>query len=247
MTSTRGVVTITDQSGTSRAFRSEWANPEYLIPVVAHVLAWADECGHRLVTSAWLAYADAFPGTLPRDEVTGTEAADDTDLDYRYQLYLHEDSAGVLLRVYRVREPARQPAPRLLVELTRADLFAEAAALCDRASDRAQRWADSHGGHPPPGNGPDVWRRHATRFRRLDASTPVVALGANLDARLVPGRFDAPHPAIHIAGVRVFAYVDWRGTVRISAHLDEAEPWLLRRDRTVPVQVTVEGRIVFQG
>jgi hypothetical protein len=135
----------------------------------------------------------------------------------------------------------------LIVELTRADLFAEAAALCDVMADRAQRWADSHGGDPPAGNDPDVWRRHASRFRRLDASTPIVALGANLDARLVPATFDVPYPAIEVAGVSVFAYLDPHGTVRITAHLDEAQPWLLRRDRTVPVQVTIDGRVVFQG
>nr|WP_030500969.1 hypothetical protein [Micromonospora purpureochromogenes] len=249
-TGTRAVVTITEQTGVTRAFRSNWASPEYLIPLVAHFLAWVDEGRHRLITQTWLAYADAFPGTLPREDVTGTEAADDTligDLDYRYQLYLHEDSGAVLLRVYSLRGLAPQPRPRLVFELTRANLFAEAAALCDVMAGRAQRWADSHGGAPPPGNDPDVWRRHEARFRRIHASTPVTALAANLAAHLTPATFDVPHPSIQVAGVWVFAYVDRHGTVRISAHLDETEPWLLRRDRTVPVQVTVQGTVVFEG
>ncbi|WP_146017447.1 hypothetical protein [Verrucosispora sp. ts21] len=239
---TRGVVTIFEQSGAARVFRSEWASPEYLIPVVAQLLAWVDEGGHRLCTQAWLAYADAFPGTLPRDEVT---AADTVDVDYRYELYLYEDSAGLLLRVYRVGDPGRRAGLRLVVELTRANLFAQAAAVCDDMADRVQRQAARHGGDA--GADLQVWRRHASWFRRAQTSTPVTAVGANLAARLVPATCDVPYPAIRVAGVRVVVYVDRHGTVRICADLDQSEPWLRRRDRTVPVQVTVDGRVVFQG
>lgn len=247
---TRAVVTITEQTGTTRAFRSNWAAPEHLIPLVADFVTWVDEGQHRLITQTWLAYADAFPATLPQQEVTGTEAADDTyigDLDYRYQLHLHEDSVAILLRVYQLRELGPEPRPQLIFELTRANLFAQAAGLCDMMADRAQRWADRHGGNPPPGNDPDAWRRHEARFRRIHASTPVAAFGANLATQFTPATFNVPHPSIQVAGVWVFVYIDQHGTMRISAHLDEAEPWLLRRNRTVPMQVTIQDTVVFQG
>jgi hypothetical protein len=91
----RAVVTITDQHGTSRSFWAGWGSPEYQIPYVADFVAWADRHQRPLTVATWLAHADAFPGTLPRLEVTGTTAAHDTyigDLDYRYQLTLYEDS-----------------------------------------------------------------------------------------------------------------------------------------------------------
>lgn len=122
-----------------------------------------------------------------------------------------------------------------MFELTRATLFAQAAQLCHEMADRVHRWDDSHGDAPPPGNDPEVWRRHEAQLRRIHASTPVSALGANFAAHLVPATFDVPHPAIRVAGV-------W-----VSAHLDDAEPWLLRRGHTVPIQVAVQDTIVFEG
>ncbi|GAA4259930.1 hypothetical protein [Dactylosporangium darangshiense] len=246
---TRAVITITEQRGTTRAFPATWASPEYLIPLVAHFLAWVDEGQHRLAVQTWLAYADTFPGTLPREDVTDAEAADDTfgDLDYRYQLYLHEDSGAMLLRAYSLRELRRLPRPRLVFELTRANLFTEAAVLCEVLADRAQQWADSHGGTPPPGNDPAVWRRHEARFRRIHASTPVTALGSNATAQFVPASFDAPYPAIQVAGTWVFAYVDRNGTLRIAAHLEQTERWLQRPDGTVPMRVSIQDTVVFES
>ncbi|MGC4750459.1 hypothetical protein ACLQ28_33045 [Micromonospora sp. DT201] len=246
----RAVVTITDQHGNSRSFWAGWGSPDYQIPHLADFVAWADRHQRPLTVDNWLAHADTFPGTLPRLEVTGTTAAHDTyigDLDYRYQLVLHDDSHAVRLRVQQLRGPMGQPQPHLVADLTHATLYGEAARLCELMADRAQQWADSHGGTAPPGNDPDGWRRRAAQFHEIHQSTPVVAIGANLDARLVAASFDAPHPAIHLAGVWVFAYVDAAGVLQLSARLQDAAGWLRRPDGTVPMRVTVDGEPVFDA
>jgi hypothetical protein len=246
----RAVITITEQIGSGRSFWAAWASPEYQIPHLADFLIWADQHHHRLTVQTWLAYADAFPGTLPREEVTGTVLAADTyigDLDYRYHLSLHEDSGGVRVQVRQLRGVHRESSPRLVAELTRANLFVEAARLCDLVAGRMQQNTEGTAGNSIPGGDPDGWRRRAAQFRDVHASTPVTALTANLAGRLRPATFDVPHPSIQVAGVWVFAYVDRHGTVRISAHLDEAEPWLLRPDDTVPMRVTVEDTVLFEG
>jgi hypothetical protein len=140
-----------------------------------------------------------------------------------------------------------EPQPRLVAELTHATLYGEAARLCEVMADRAQQWADRHGGTPPPGNDPEAWRHRAARFREVHESVLVTAIAANLDSRLVAATFDAPHPSIQVAGVWVFAYVDTHAVLRISAHLDEAAHWLRRPDGTVPMRVTVQGDPVFEG
>lgn len=113
----RAVVTITEQTGTACAFVAHWAIPHYLIPLVAHFLTWTDEGRHRLGAQSWLAHADAFPATLPRQEATGLDAADDTplgDLDYRYHLYLHTCTRTPTRSCYRstaclMRHPSCSP------------------------------------------------------------------------------------------------------------------------------------------
>nr|WTA70781.1 hypothetical protein OHB51_17175 [Micromonospora sp. NBC_00855] len=248
----RAVVTITDQHGNSRCFWAGWGNPEYQIPHVADFVAWADRHQRPLTVDSWLAHADTFPGTLPRLEVTGTTAAEDTyigDLDYRYHLVLHDDSHAVRLRVYQLRGPLGQPQPqpRLVAELTHATLYGEAARLCELMADRAHQWAEGHGGTAPPGNDPDGWRRRAAGFHEIHQSAPVLAFAANLDARVVAARFDAPHPAIHVAGVWVVACVDAGGVLQVAAQLQDAAGWLRRPDGTVPMRVTVDGDPVFDG
>jgi hypothetical protein len=249
---TPAVVTISEQLGATRSFWAAWANPEYLIPYVADFLTWVDHDQHQLTAQTWLTYADTFPGTLPRVEVTGTEAALDThigDLDYRYRLSLRQDSNGVLLQVYNLQDTARHGhgEPRLVAELTRANLFAEAARLCDVHADRAQRRTDLNGGEPPPGSDPEGWRRRADQFREVHASMPVRALIANLAAQIHPATYDVPYPSVQVAGIWVFGYVHRDGTVRIAVHLDEVESWLQRPDRTVPMQVAVQDTTVFEG
>jgi hypothetical protein len=248
-TGTRAVITIAKRLGSPRAFRSTWASPEYLIPAFAHFLTWVDAGRHRLTVQTWLAYADVFPGTLPCEDVDDTVGGDALagDVDYRYRLDLDADAGAVLLRVYSLRGLARQPRPRLVFELTRANLFAEAAVLCNVLADRAQQWADSHDGAPPPGNDPEVWRRHEARFRRIHATTAVTALASNFAAQYAPATFDTPYPAIQVAGAWVVAGVDQDGTLRIAARLDRAERWLLRPDGTVPLRVSVHDTVVFDA
>lgn len=53
---------------------------------------------------------------------------------------------------------------------------------------------------------------------------------------------------ITVAGVSAFLYVDAAtNTVRVSIDLDEAAPWLQRKDRTVPLQVDVQDTTVYKG
>ncbi|ROO60332.1 hypothetical protein EDC02_2193 [Micromonospora sp. Llam0] len=249
---TQAVVTIIDQFGATRSFWGAWASPEYLIPYVADFLTWVDHDQHQLTTHTWLTYADTFPGTLPRVEVTGTQAALDDhigDLDYRYRLSLHQDSNGVLLQVYNLRDTARhrQGEPTLIAELTRANLFAEAARLCDVQAERAYRQADLTGSGQPSDGDPAGWRRRANRFREVHASTPVTALNANLAAQFHPATYDVQYPSVRVAGIWIFGYVHRDGTVRIAVHLDEVEPWLLRPDRTVPMRVAIQDTTVFEA
>lgn len=246
----RAVVTVTDQLGVTRSFWSAWASPEYQIPHLADFLLWADRHHYLLCVRAWLAYADTYPGTLPREEVTGTAAAEESytgDLDYRYHLSLHGESGAVRLRVRALRATPPDLGPDLATAMTRANLFAEAARLCDLVADRVGRWTDENGGTPPPGTDPVGWRHRAAYFRDVQASGPVAALTANLAARLHPATPEAPHPAIQVAGVWVVASIGPDATLRISVDLDEAQPWLQRTDETVPTQVRVQGNLVYQG
>ncbi len=67
------------------------------------------------------------------------------------------------------------------------------------------------------------------------------------NTRFHPATFDTPHPALLVAGVLVFAYIDRHGRLRVSVHLDETEPWLLTAEHTVPMRITVEDTDVFTG
>jgi hypothetical protein len=244
----RAVVTITDRQGISRSFWAAWASPEYLIPHLADFLAWTDERRYRLTVAVWLAFADAYPGTLPREDVTGTAAADSLhvgDLDYRYQLDLHEGSGAMRLRVFRLRGPDGQPRPHLVAELTRATLFAEAARLCDLLADQSDQPTGHNGAITSPDTEGDAWRRQATRFRRLHASGAVTALDANLRAALTAGDFAAPYPSLVIAGVQVIAYASADGVVHVAVYPGEVDTWLRRADGTPVVRISVDGTAVF--
>jgi hypothetical protein len=242
----RAVVTITDEHGTSRSFTAAWADPAYLIPNLADFLTWADQRQHRHTTAVWLAYADTYPGTLPREDITGTPAADPAyvgDLDYRYQLDLHEDTGAVRLRVFRLRGPDGQPRPHLLAELTRASLFAEAARLCDRLAEQA----GATNGILSPDAEAEAWRRQGERFRRLHTSAAVTALAANLHATWIPADFAEPWPTLVVAGVRVTACAGTDGAVHVAVDPGDAEQWLRHPDGTPAVHVSVDGTAVFAG
>ncbi|MFD8078995.1 hypothetical protein ACFV3E_40850 [Streptomyces sp. NPDC059718] len=54
-------------------------------------------------------------------------------------------------------------------------------------------------------------------------------------------------PALQVAGVLVFAYVDSDGrTLRVSVDLDTTHPALVRNGK-IPMHVTVQGTTVYQA
>lgn len=239
----RAVVTIIDRQGHTRSYRAAWAHPDYLIPAVAEFVAWADQQRYRLTADTWLAYADTYPGTLPREEVTGTAAADPahvTDLDYRYELDLHDDSRALRLRVFQRRDPDGEPRPCLVDELTRVTLFGEAAHRCELLADRAdQRPGDAVSADS------DAWRRRATQFRQLQSFRAVTALAVNLAATAAAGVFAEPYPSIVIAGVQVVAYAAVDGTITVAVYPGDAGTWNRRPDGTPAVRITIDDTTVY--
>ncbi|GAA0475591.1 hypothetical protein Aca07nite_84520 [Actinoplanes capillaceus] len=237
------VVTIIDRQGQTRSYWAPWASPDYLVPAVAEFVAWADQQQYRLTADTWLAFADTYPGTLPREDVTGTAAADPADvgdLDYRYELVMHDDSRALRLRVFQLRDPGGQPRSYLFDELTRATLFGEAARLCDLLADRA----DQRPGDAALADS-DAWRRRAKQFRQLHSSRVVTALAANLGATTTAATFAEPYPSIVIAGVQVVTYTAVDGTVHIAVYPGDADTWSRRPDGTPAVRITIEDTVVY--
>jgi hypothetical protein len=232
------VVTIIDRQGHSRSYWAPWAHPDYLIPALAEFVAWTDQQQYRLTADTWLAYADTYPGTLPREAVTD-DAAYAEDLDYRYELDLHDDSRALRLRVFQLREPAGQPRAYLSDELTRANLFGEAARLCELLADRA----DQRPGDAALADS-DAWRRRAKQFRRRHSSRAVTTLAVNLGATAIAGNFAEPYPSIVIAGVQVVASTAVDGTVHITVYPGDADPWIRRPDGTPAIRITVDDYTV---
>ena len=68
-------------------------------------------------------------------------------------------------------------------------------------------------------------------------------------ARFWPARRDEPAslPALQVAGVLVFVYLDDHAAVCVSVDLDTAHRVLVRPDHTVPLHITVQGTTVFRG
>jgi hypothetical protein len=239
----QAVVTITDRLGQTRSYWAPWAHPDYLIPAVAEFVAWTDQQRYQLTADTWLAYADTYPGTLPREDVTGTPAADPAsaaDLDYRYELDLHDDSRALRLRVFRLRDADGQPRSYLFDELTRATLFGEAARLCDLLADGA----DQRPGTAASADS-DAWRRRAKQFRQLHSSRAVTTLAVNLGATAAAGTFAEPYPSIVIAGVQVVTSTAVDGTLRIAVYPGDAHPWIRRPDGTPAVRITVDDYAVY--
>ncbi|GIF02001.1 hypothetical protein [Paractinoplanes rishiriensis] len=240
----QAVVTIIDRQAQTRSYWAPWAHPDYLIPAVAEFVAWADQQRYRLTADTWLAYADAYPGTLPREDVTDS-AADPAlvgDLDYRYELDLHDDSRALRLRAFQVRDPDGQPRPYLFDELTRATLFGEAARLCDLLADLA----DQRPGDAALADS-DAWRRRAKQFRRLHSSRAVTALAANLGTIVTAGTFAEPNPSMVIAGVHVVAHAAVDGTLYIAVYPGDADTWIRRPDGTPAIHLTVDDHAIYSS
>jgi hypothetical protein len=86
----------------------------------------------------------------------------------------------------------------------------------------------------------------AAQYRLRQRSTAITAAAANLDALFLPAAFDVAYPAMQVAGVLVFGYIDPDGTVRVSVDLDDAEAWLTHRPHgTVPMRLSVNGIDVY--
>ncbi len=251
----RTLVSIDELTGTqtsaTRQFLSDHASPEFLIPHLADFYTWTVEARLPLTVASYLRYTNDHPGTLPDDEQTGrryTDAQPSRDLDYHYHLTLNEDQHGLRLRIHDLstqQVPGGTGEP--IETLTQASLYAAAARCCEAVAARCERYAASNDGVPMPGGEPDTWRRRAARYRQRGQATAVSALAANLATQVHPATFDTPHPALQVAGVLVFAYIDRHGRLRVSVHLDETEPWLFAGDGTVPTRITVEDTDVFTG
>lgn len=69
----------------------------------------------------------------------------------------------------------------------------------------------------------------------------------NRTAVFHPEAGDDTRPCIEVAGVLVFAYVDRGGIVRVSIHLDTAEPAVLDSGGLVPIQITLEDATVYDS
>ncbi|MEZ0076322.1 hypothetical protein [Planotetraspora sp. GP83] len=69
---------------------------------------------------------------------------------------------------------------------------------------------------------------------------------ANRSATFAPRTSDDTLPYIEVGGVLTFLYLHHQGgAVRVSVDLDDPATYLLRPDGTVPVQVTIQGTVVF--
>ena len=94
----------------------------------------------------------------------------------------------------------------------------------------------------------EVVRGRRSRFVPLDFRFPFAAEAEALNRAAVFHAADDDGPAcIEVAGVLVFAYLDHGdGVVRVSVHLDSADPdYVVRPDGTVPLRVVVEDTVVL--
>ncbi|MFB7998888.1 hypothetical protein ACFC4G_39440 [Streptomyces sp. NPDC056002] len=94
----------------------------------------------------------------------------------------------------------------------------------------------------------EIGRPHRSRIVPLNFAFPdaVTADGLNRGAVFYAADDDGPS-CIEVAGVLVFGYVDAEdGVVRVSVHLDSADPeHVVRPDGTVPLRVVVEDTVVL--
>jgi hypothetical protein len=235
---------VHDKDGLSysptRRLYTDWGSPEHQIVFLADFYTWTTQQHQPMTSASLLTYAGERPGFLPNRPFTGIEPA---SVDYRYRLTLSDNSHGLRLLVQPRPGVTGPPVP---ANINQGNLFTLAAAMCERIADRVQRYADSHDGFTVPGGEPQRWLDRASGHRDRHQQF-AVGDHANLTARHVPADFDAPYPGVQVAGAYVVTYVHRDGHLQVSVHLDETEPWLVRGDGTVPLQVTVEGTDVFTG
>lgn len=212
----RAVIAIDAMTGAQttapRWFRSGSASPEFQVPHLADFYTWTVEQQLPLTVASYLRYAADHPGSLPDAESAdlGRVAG---DLSYLYRLTLDEDQHGLHLEVYDLsaRPRGRARLGRPVESLTQADLHEAAARCCDTVAARCERYADTNAGIPMPGGEPRIWLDRAAGYRQRHASTPIRAVVVNLAAVFHPATFDVVQPAIQVAGVWVFAYINPAG------------------------------------
>jgi hypothetical protein len=235
------------QTTAPRWFSSGSASPEFQVPHLADFYTWTVEQHQPLTLASYLRYSADHPYSLP-DEQCADLGRVLGDLSYLYWLTLDEDQHGLHLVVYDLsaRPLSRGGSLGRPVEsLTQADLYEAAARCCDTVAARCERYADTNAGIPMPGGEPQIWLGRAAGYRRRNASTPIHAVAVNLAAEFHPATFHVTQPAIQVAGVWVFAYINPTGVLQVSVHLDDTELWLLSPASTVPIRVTVQGTDVF--
>lgn len=78
--------------------------------------------------------------------------------------------------------------------------------------------------------------------------SPEACEAFNLGAEFLPQEDEDTLPCIKVAGVYVFTYVDKEtGAVRVSIHLEDTDPSLIRPNQTVPLVVTCGTSTLFEG
>ncbi|WP_433304262.1 hypothetical protein ACQP2F_14465 [Actinoplanes sp. CA-030573] len=241
----RAVVTISGRDGPARSFWSAWASPEFFIPHLADFLLWAEQYSHRYTVQSWLAYADTYPGTLPREEVTGIAAADTYvgDLDFRYRLELHE-SGAMQLRVFRLRGPDGQPRPEPAGAYDQSTVLAAAAQQCDLVADRAEQAAARRGTADTEVAG---WRQRAEQFRQIHRARFALGPAGSPPASPPAAGNDRSGATLEVAGVRIAAAVTADGIVGLTVDVEAAAAWLRRRDGAVVLRLAVTGPVTFDS
>jgi len=241
---TSALMTVDVQDGTratgTSQFWSDRSDPLFLIPALADFYTWASEHHIPLSVATYRSYAAAHQG-LPAVDLPGNELTTAVSRPhYRYHLTLAANAPALRLHV----KPSDGSAPARV--LTHADLYAAAAVCCDQIAARAQHFADTHYDLALPGGDPDTWTIRAAQYRVAQDSDAIRAAAANLRAEFLTSTFDCAHPAIEVAGVLVFGYLDPGGVLRVSVDLDEAEPWLQHPPHsTIPIRVSVNGFDVY--
>lgn len=108
---------------------------------------------------------------------------------------------------------------------------------------------------PTIGRAEDIETSEEHQERNNAALRAIVAAGsqarieqANRTGKFLPAFSDDERPAMEVAGVLAFLYIDPEtGKVRVSIDVDNAEDWLITPPETVPLTVTVGDTVVFEG
>jgi hypothetical protein len=241
---TTALMTIDIQDGmqvtATRRFWSASAEPLFTIPALADYYTWAAGNNLPLSVTTYRQYAAGQP-SLPAADLPGNELSATAEVpQFRYHLTLAASAPALRLAISIGGDD--QPAHTL----THADLYSAAAQCCDQIAARAQHFADTHNDIALPGADPNRWATRAGQYRLRQRSTAITAAAANLHAEFLPSTFDVAYPAMRIAGVLVFGYIDPDGTLRVSVDLDDAEPWLTHQPRgTVPMRISVSGIDIY--